>query len=84
MKKESDQEFGEQEQQPTEFMRKKKPTLAGTKSFTNKSSTILDATYFEHKNEDKRPKRLIPPTLLRAPLPPEKLNQMGDEEKRLY
>lgn len=27
---------------------------------------------------------MIPPTLLTKPLPPEKLNLMNDEEKRLY
>lgn len=31
-----------------------------------------------------RPSRLIPPTLLTKPLPPEKLNMLNDEEKRLY
>ena len=29
-------------------------------------------------------KSLIPPTLLTKPLPPEKLNLLTDEEKRLY
>jgi len=28
--------------------------------------------------------KLIPPTLLRKPLPPEKLNQLTEDEKRLY
>jgi hypothetical protein len=28
--------------------------------------------------------KMIPPTLLTKPLPPEKLNLMNDEEKRLY